>query len=78
KKPLIWPIAVSSIFVLGQTACAETSEPAQTEPSTTISSSGAEYGASETEKTSYVATDNSGETISSSEDSSIYSSTSSV
>ncbi len=30
-KPLIWPIAVSSIFLLGQTAFAETSEPAQTE-----------------------------------------------
>ena len=41
-KPLIWPIAVSSIFLLGQTAFAETSEPAQTEPSTTISSSDAE------------------------------------
>ncbi len=51
-KPLIWPIAVSSIFLLGQTAFAETSEPAQTEPSTTISSSGAENGASETEMTS--------------------------
>ncbi len=76
-KPLIWPIAVSSIFLLGQTAFAETSEPAQTEPSTTISSSGAENGASETEMTSNVPTDNSGETISSSEDTSINSSTSS-
>ena len=73
-KPLIWPIAVSSIFLLGQTAFAETSEPAQTEPSTTISSSGAENGASETEMTSNVPTDNSGETISSSEDTSINSS----
>ncbi|KAF3376034.1 hypothetical protein BXA50_15095, partial [Enterococcus faecium] len=39
-KPLIWPIAVSSIFLLGQTAFAETSEPAQTEPSTTINTTG--------------------------------------
>ena len=76
-KPLIWPIAVSSIFLLGQTAFAETSEPAQTEPSTTISSSDAENGASETETTSNVPIDNSGETISSSEDTSINSSTSS-
>ncbi|MCG4307364.1 peptidase, partial [Enterococcus lactis] len=66
-KPLIWPIAVSGIFFFGHTAFAETSEPAQTEPSTTISSSDAENGTSETEMTSNVPTDNSGETISSSE-----------